>query len=908
MGGRRSTWANSRACGTAGAGSLVGSRRTSGVLGAYMRPIVRYVLLFLVLCQAAGCGDSTAPTAPTALPLTQVVGNRAPSASGAIPAQTLAVDGVAATMDAAPYFVDPDGDTLTYAAVSSDAAVTTASISGSTVMLTPVSLGTAVATVTATDPGGLTATQPITVTVGQVDVPGPPPPSPPDLVVTSASVSNSGPAVGATFTLSATVTNSGDADAAATTLRYYRSSDATITASDTEVGTDAVGALSASGTSAESINLTAPSTAGRYYYGACVDAVSGESDATNNCSTSVQVTVPQPQPQEQANPDLVVASASVSNSGPAVGATFTLSATVTNSGDADAAATTLRYYRSSDATITASDTEVGTDAVGALSASGTSAESINLTAPSTAGRYYYGACVDAVSGESDATNNCSTSVQVTVPQPQPQEQANPDLVVASASVSNSGPAVGATFTLSATVTNSGDADAAATTLRYYRSSDATITASDTEVGTDAVGALSASGTSAESINLTAPSTAGRYYYGACVDAVSGESDATNNCSGSVQVTVPQPQPQEQANPDLVVASASVSNSGPAVGATFTLSATVTNSGDADAAATTLRYYRSSDATITASDTEVGTDAVGALSASGTSAESINLTAPSTAGRYYYGACVDAVSGESSTTNNCSASVEVNVTGPPPPSPPDLVVGSPSVDDSSPAVGATFTLSATVENDGEGASPATTLRYYRSTDATISTADTEEANQTVAGLVASVSYIGSVDLTAPSTAGRYYYGACVDAVSGESSTTNNCSGSAVVTVLEPSPQVQTAPDLTIGGLVIFTSPGPWGIATFGLTTDVRNDGDGDAAATTLRYYQSTDTTITTSDTEVGTTAVAALAVGETSNKQVDLTPPSSPGTYYYGACVDAVSGESDTTNNCSGSVGVTVPTP
>ena len=119
------------------------------------------------------------------------------------------------------------------------------------------------------------------------------------------------------------------------------------------------------------------------------------------------------------------------------------------------------------------------------------------------------------------------------------------------------------------------------------------------------------------------------------------------------------------------------------------------------------------------------------------------------------------------------------------------------------------------------------------------------------------------------------------MSGESSTTNNCSGSAVVTVLEPSPQVQTAPDLTIGGLVIFTSPGPWGIATFGLTTDVRNDGDGDAATTTLRYYQSTDTTITTSDTEVGTTAVAALAVGETSNKQVDLTPPSSPGTYYYG---------------------------
>ena len=32
--------------------------------------------------------------------------------------------------------------------------------------------------------------------------------------------------------------------------------------------------------------------------------------------------------------------------------------------------------------------------------------------------------------------------------------------------------------------------------------------------------------------------------------------------------------------------------------------------------------------------------------------------------------------------------------------------------------------------------------------------------------------------------------------------------------------------------------------------------------------------------------------------VEVTAPSSPGTYYYGVCVDAVSGEPDTTNNCS----------
>ena len=39
------------------------------------------------------------------------------------------------------------------------------------------------------------------------------------------------------------------------------------------------------------------------------------------------------------------------------------------------------------------------------------------------------------------------------------------------------------------------------------------------------------------IRLTAPSTVGTYYYGACVDAVPGESDTANNCSSAVPVTV-----------------------------------------------------------------------------------------------------------------------------------------------------------------------------------------------------------------------------------------------------------------------------------------------------------------------------------------------------------------------------------
>ncbi|WP_420634169.1 PKD domain-containing protein [Candidatus Palauibacter sp.] len=248
----------------------------------------------------------------------------------------------------------------------------------------------------------------------QVVVGGTPPPATrPDLGVGAPTVSDRAPETGASFTLSATVTNAGDGASAPTTLRYYRSADATISTSDTSQGTDAVGALAAGGTSAESISLTAPPAAGTYYYGACVDPVSGESDTGDNCSTSVRVDVEAP----TTRPNLGVGTPTVSDRAPVTGTSFTLSATVTNAGDGASAATTLRYYRSADATIDSTDAAAGTDAVAGLAAAGTSAESISVTAPLTSGTYYYGACVDPVPGESDTRDNCSASVRVDVDGP-----------------------------------------------------------------------------------------------------------------------------------------------------------------------------------------------------------------------------------------------------------------------------------------------------------------------------------------------------------------------------------------------------------------------------------------------------------------------------------------------------------
>ena len=696
----------------------------------------------------------------------------------------------------------------------------------------------------------------------------------PDLVVEPPTVSHSNPVAGTPFTLRATVRNQGGAAAGSTTLRYYRSTNDTISTSDTVVGTKTVSGLAAAGTSAESIDLTAPTSAGTYYYGACVDAVTNESDRTNNCSTAVRVTV-------IGRPDLVMVTPAVIPSNPLTGASFTFWTTVRNRGSGEAGSTTLRYYRSTDDTIDTNDTAVGTNPVYSLSAGLVSPESIRLFAPDAEGTYYYYACVDAVSGESDTANNCSATVTVTV--------TAPDLVVDPPTVSDSSPLAGSFFTLSTTVRNQGSAATiVAPDLRYYRSTDDTIDTSDTLEGFDPVIGLGAGFWSPESIRLFAPDAPGTYYYGACVSTVANESDTTNNCSTAVRVTV-----GAAPAPDLVVEAPTVSHSNPVAGTPFTLRATVRNQGGAAAGSATLRYYRSNNATISSSDTPAGTDSVSSLSAGASSAQSIRLTAPATTGTYYYGACVGTVSGESVTTNNCSAAVTVTVTVP------DLVVDTPTVSDSSPLTGASFTLRATVRNQGSAAAGNTTLRYYRSTNATIDTNDSSVGTDAVSGLAAAATGAESIDLTAPSTAGTYYYGACVGTVTNESDTTNNCSVAVRVTVVAP-------PGLVVGTPRVSDSNPAAGTALT-LSATVHNQGGSTAAGTILTYYRSTNATIDTNDTSVGTDRVSGLDAGTSSAQSIPLTAPSTPGTYYYGACVGTVTNESDTTNNCSVAVAVTVGT-
>ena len=112
-----------------------------------------------------------------------------------------------------------------------------------------------------------------------------------------------------------------------------------------------------------------------------------------------------------------------------------------------------------------------------------------------------------------------------------------------------------------------------------------------------------------------------------------------------------------------------------------------------------------------------------------------------------------------------------------------------------------------------------------------------------------------------------------------------------------------PDLIVqvpSASAVLLTPGQ----AFTLQVTVQNQGDEQAAATMLHYYRSNNSTITASDTEVGTGAVDSLDPSATSAQSIALTA-SAGVERYYGACVASVPNESNTDNNCSSAVKITV---
>ena len=93
-----------------------------------------------------------------------MVPNRAPQPRGTMAPVTVPA-GRSNAVDVSSYFTELDGEPLSYFATSSNSAVASVSVAGSTVTVTALAKGTTNVVVTATDPGGLAATQTLQATV-----------------------------------------------------------------------------------------------------------------------------------------------------------------------------------------------------------------------------------------------------------------------------------------------------------------------------------------------------------------------------------------------------------------------------------------------------------------------------------------------------------------------------------------------------------------------------------------------------------------------------------------------------------------------------------------------------------------------------------------------------------------------
>ena len=790
---------------------------------------------------------------------------------------------------------------------------------------------------------------------------------PADLVVESVSVSDQRLTPGQSFTLSATVRNQGTGRrSTATTLRWYRSDDATISTGDTEVDTVAVGALGAQGTSAESISLTAPSSAGTWYYGACVVSVADESNTRNNCSGVVTVTV-----EERAVvaiPDANLRAAIEKALGKASGEPITQAEMKTltylsgfQRGISDLTglefATNLRDLHLSENLISDISALSGLTNLRGLSLTFNNIQDISALSGLTNLRdlHLSGNLISDISALSGLTNLrdlqlgknlisdisplaantglgegdrvdlaynplSSASRNTHIPALQRRDvtvlvslgTVSRGLIIQSFEVSDSTMTAGQSFTFETTVHNQG-ADTAIGWLFYYRSTDATIDDTDVNIHRDMDQKdIEPSATQTVLLGSIAPPYAGTYYYGVC--ASQGDRDFTH-CS-TVRVTV---EGSMGGTPDLTVHPPSVSHPivDPGGGTTFTT--VYENIGSGPAAPTSYRMYRSDDAIIDANDEVIEIIFTLPYMPAGKShRHNFYFTLlPRVAGTYYYGWCVDPTIGETNSGNNCSTGVPVTVKADEGGSP-DLIVAAPGILDHRPAAGE-FRLWASVRNIGISPSARTTLRYYFSDDPAIDANDMPVRSRNIPFLAVEnihsfpafyYPHASGFLVTAPKSPGTYYYGACVDPVPGESDTNNNCS--------EGVPMNVGVPDLAVGLAHVSTST-PLQGQSFTLTATARNQGPEQAASTTLRWYRSDDPAIDANDTPIGTGAVSSLkgfdglvsgpgsrlAPSGTSRQAIRVSAPSMPGTYYYGACADPVPGEANTDNNCSAGVYVRV---
>jgi large repetitive protein len=488
-----------------------------------------------------------------------------------------------------------------------------------------------------------------------------------DLLPTTVTAPAAGVA-GSTITVSAIVANPGTTAASASLLSFYLTTGGTPTRGDLLLGTANINPLEAgdSQMAAGQVTLPASLAPGLYTIGAIADSSDQvlERDEANNAlaGNTINVTAPQV--------DLVVQGVTspllAKNAKP-----INLGATLANQGLDAAPSATVRWYLSSDATITADDLPLGSVAAEPLAPGASTTTGLAVRIPNTVpeGNYFIGAIVDPdnVVGETDNANNTAVNgTPVTV-------QYLVDLVMTSVT----GPAAAATgqsVTFNGRIKNRGlEAVEGEVTVGFYVSGDETIGPRDRLIATTKIDGLAAGAVKAVSATAVLRTDLPKrdFYVGAIADPgnlVPEFRNGNNELAAVNLLTVTH-------GPDLVVAAVQA----PAeveCNRSFVVDLTVTNQGTGAIGAASdqaviakgsnieVGIYLSTNAGITVSDTLVGTATFSALEPGASLPLSVNVTLPPNLapGLYYIGAMADRgrVLREASNANNALAGNRITV--------------------------------------------------------------------------------------------------------------------------------------------------------------------------------------------------------------------------------------------------------
>ncbi|MEJ8566785.1 CARDB domain-containing protein [Elongatibacter sediminis] len=586
----------------------------------------------------------------------------------------------------------------------------------------------------------------------------------PDREVTIGVVSPIVLASGEEITINVQVFNIGSVATSDTTLRYYLSSDASISTTDEVIDSQVISSLGpGSGSNLQGFG-TVVKPPGTYWVGACVDEDPEDVNPLNDCTSAMEISIP--------DIDLAVLPVSVGSNTFPSGQTVSLESAVDNRGTQESSASTLRYKLSGNSTISSGDIDIVTAAIPPIAGGERWLNQTQSAITAEPGSYWIGACADVVDKEFSTSNNCSSGTPVEI-----LDDDLPDLVVDEVSANPDSWNEGEFTDLFARVRNQGTASSQATEIRFYLSSDSTITTSDMLQGIDNVDGLAANATQETGIFVAPQPAPGNYWFGACVDPDGVEFITGNNCSSGVPVTVSE---NTNACTDLPIQCGE------------TLASSLT-SGDCD-------------------DSPRGTGFLAKKhSFEGSSGDQVTITAEWTLDGYLYlvnpsGVVVaendndddNVLRSRIENTLNAAGTWTIWTTTEETALEPDfeltlacvqapgadLVIDSPSVAPDSVMPGQNVILSATVRNQGPGDSAGTTVYFLLSSDDVIEASDTVLASlpQGALGAGGGLSAV-QADVAAPLGAGNYWVGLCVDAVPNEENTANNCSAAVPLTVNE-----------------------------------------------------------------------------------------------------------------------------